>query len=232
MGLVWVYKMVKGAKKHIENLKITGHFMSPSSPEAVRPAVDRALTDLNKALGTLHERMPGSNRDDPSAPVYTASLDDLERHIECKYILRPMAFQLIISIIVFLKTVRYVPFSPFEPLLDAQVLKALPRLLASPYVQVDPAMKVVYYCAIFFGQSCGSPIEQRTTPQTYYNCVVIARDWLKSASGTEMDLLAAMMTVRVLFALLYQHILTWTPVMGCDQQLRLSSVLELSPGGL
>ncbi|PGH14915.1 hypothetical protein AJ79_02778 [Helicocarpus griseus UAMH5409] len=170
---LFVYSMVNGAKNDIENLKVTGRFMSPGSPEAVRPAVERALTDLNSALGTLRERMPGSDFDPAGAPESTVSLDDLERHIE---------------------TVRYIPFSPFEPLLDAHILKALPRLLASPYVQVDPAVKVVYYCAIFFGQSCGTPVEQSTTPQTYYKCIVMARDWLRSATGTEMDVLAAMMT--------------------------------------
>ena len=105
-------------------------------------------------------------------------------------------------------TIRYIPFSPFEPLLDAHILKVLPRLFASPHVQVDPAMKVVYYCAIFLGQSCGTPVDQSAIPQTYYNCVVMAQDWLKSATGTEMDLLAAMTIVGGLFPLLYQKILT------------------------
>ncbi|KAI9375565.1 hypothetical protein BJX61DRAFT_118412 [Aspergillus egyptiacus] len=105
-----------------------------------------------------------------------------------------MTYHLLTPIIVFLTSVRYIPFSPFEPLLDEHILKALPRIFASPYVQVDPAMKVVYYCAVFFGQCCGTPIEQSTIPQTYYKCMVMSRDWLKSATGTEMDLLAAMMT--------------------------------------
>lgn len=116
----------------------------------------------------------------------------------------PMALHLLTSRPVFLTTVRYIPFSPFEHLLDAHILKSLPRLFASPYVQIDPAMKVVYYCAILFGKSCGTPIEQITIPKTYYKCIVMARDWLKSATGTEMDLLAAMMIVGFLVPMFYQ----------------------------
>ncbi|KAF9892128.1 hypothetical protein FE257_002534 [Aspergillus nanangensis] len=88
----------------------------------------------------------------------------------------------------------YLMVNGLSSFIDLKILMALPNLITSPYVHLDPALHVIYYNAIYFGQSCGTLVEQKASSRTYYMCLQAAQAWLNSARGTELDLFAAMGT--------------------------------------
>lgn len=71
----------------------------------------------------------------------------------------------------------------------------MPHIIDSPYAQVDPVMRVIYYSAIYFGQSIGSQGVERLGTRTYYLCLQSVPKWLESAKGTQLDVLAASVVV-------------------------------------
>lgn len=86
-------------------------------------------------------------------------------------------------------------FHSFSAVVDPEFLRAMPHIIDSPYAQVDPVMRVIYYSAIYFGQTIGTDGEERLGTRTYYLCLQSVPKWLESAKGTQLDLLAASMAV-------------------------------------
>jgi hypothetical protein len=71
----------------------------------------------------------------------------------------------------------------------------MPHIIDSPYAQVDPAMRIIYYNAIQLAQSMGTESEVRLATRTYYKCLQLVPAWLEYAKGSPLDLFAANLTV-------------------------------------
>lgn len=80
--------------------------------------------------------------------------------------------------------------------LDLELIEVLPDLLNSPYVEVDPAMRVVYYNALFFGFHRLRGPGNEFSKLAYFKVLEAVPEWLTKATGTELDALCAAVTVR------------------------------------
>ncbi|CAI7678479.1 unnamed protein product [Penicillium manginii] len=83
---------------------------------------------------------------------------------------------------------------PFQTMIDAELLRALPYIIDSSHAQVNPALRMIYYNAIYRGQTCGSADEYKRAAGTYIKCLQSVPSWLSSAQGSQMDLMAASLT--------------------------------------
>jgi hypothetical protein len=86
---------------------------------------------------------------------------------------------------------------PFQTMIDAELLRALPYIIDSSHAQVNPALRMIYYNAIYRGQTCGSADEYKRAAGTYIKCLQSVPSWLSSAQGSQMDLMAASLTVEL-----------------------------------
>lgn len=71
----------------------------------------------------------------------------------------------------------------------------MPHVIGSPYAIIEPVMQVLYFNAIYFGQTAGTGAEQRAAAKTYYRGLQVIPKWLASAQGSHLDLIAASLTV-------------------------------------
>ncbi|OJK01844.1 hypothetical protein ASPACDRAFT_1853893 [Aspergillus aculeatus ATCC 16872] len=55
-------------------------------------------------------------------------------------------------------------------------------------------MQVIYFGAIYSGQTAGTGAERRAAAKTYYRCLQVVLKWLASAQGSHLDLIAASLT--------------------------------------
>src|SRR5690242_5363505 len=109
------------------------NFQSKSTPANTPTAgIDHAMSALNEALedlGRLRVRNAATN------VVIDLTLADKKACIE--------AFILQISNMI----VPDLPVIPF----DINLFRSLPDIIDSPYVNIDPGMRVMYYNALYFG---------------------------------------------------------------------------------
>ncbi|CBF80352.1 uncharacterized protein ANIA_08345 [Aspergillus nidulans FGSC A4] len=172
----FLYRMVSGAKHSIETL--TTQSSEPPYPWS-QSTVSSAITRLDTALVQLAAPFPRPDSRPPNDSKINLPEGDLKQHIETflDYILPHATI-----------------FDSFTTLVDREFLRALPHIIDSPYAQISPVMRVVYYCAIYLGQSIGSDEQQRLATKTYYACLQSVPKWLESAEGTLLDILAGAFT--------------------------------------
>lgn len=80
--------------------------------------------------------------------------------------------------------------------IDKKLMKALPDIISSPHVNLDPAVKLVYYNLVFHGRNMGPKRSSLAARNNYIKCLQAVPAWHESAQGTVMDLTAAVITVR------------------------------------
>ncbi|OJJ54830.1 hypothetical protein ASPSYDRAFT_61332 [Aspergillus sydowii CBS 593.65] len=170
----FLYKMVSGAKDSIKSLTNQSRFASKPAQSTVNNAITRLDTALDQlAAPSPH---PGMSVVDKSRDYLLS--DDVKRYIDT-----------FLDMILPHVTV----FHSFTAVVDPKFLRAMPHIIDSPYAQVDPVMLVIYYSAIYYGQSIGTEGEKRLGTRTYYLCLQSVPKWLESAKGTQLDVLAASM---------------------------------------
>ncbi|KAL3476698.1 hypothetical protein BJX99DRAFT_227547 [Aspergillus californicus] len=174
----WIYRMVSGAKDSIGSLTSNGQLPSAASPWAQSTA-DNAITRLDAALVHLADPSPRPGSPFPEDSTTAVLPSDVKRYID-----------------TFLDLVlpHLTIFDSFTTLVDQQFLKAMPLIIDSPHVRIDPAMRIIYHSAMYLGQSIGTEADQRMSTQTYYKCLQSVPEWQESAQGTSLDLLAATLT--------------------------------------
>ncbi|KAL6230686.1 hypothetical protein BDW75DRAFT_60033 [Aspergillus navahoensis] len=172
----FLYRMVSGAKDSIETL--TTQSSEPSSPWA-QSTVNSAITRLGTALVQLAAPLPRPGNRPPNDSKSNLPKCDLKGRIETflDYILP-----------------HFTVFDSFTPLVDPEFLRAMPYIIDSPYTHIAPVMRVIYYCAIYFGQSVETDEQHRLAIKTYYTCLQSVPKWLESAEGTQLDILASAFT--------------------------------------
>ncbi|KAL2807940.1 hypothetical protein BJX63DRAFT_55798 [Aspergillus granulosus] len=175
----WIYRLVSGAKDNIEDLTSKGHLISdPPSPWA-QSTVNNAINRLDTALAHLA---------DPSPRPETSSTDAAKVNLSTSEILRYL--DTFINGIVCCLTIC----DSFKAIIDWDFLRAMPHIIDSPFAQVSPAMRIIYYNAIYLAQSMGSELEVKLATRTYYKCLQMVPTWLESAERSPLDLFAANLT--------------------------------------
>ncbi|KAG9186952.1 hypothetical protein G6011_10060 [Alternaria panax] len=80
-----------------------------------------------------------------------------------------------------------VPDAFTDSLVDVGLLRALTEIIDSPFVNVDPGMRVMYYNAMYYGlQSMEGPGGDRTK-KAYMKVLESVPAWLESPNDTSMD---------------------------------------------
>ncbi|KAL4952086.1 hypothetical protein BDW69DRAFT_168565 [Aspergillus filifer] len=176
----YVYQMVSGAKDSLETITSQGRLASnPESPWN-QSTVDGAITRLDTALIQLAAPSPRPDGGPTTDAKSTLPIADVKRYIDT-----------FLDMILPCLSI----FGAFSNAVDSDLLRAMPHIIDSPYVQVEPVMRVIYYCAIYLCQSIGTVEEQQLGIKTYYKCLQLAPKWLETATGTELDLFAASIIV-------------------------------------
>ncbi|PYH81069.1 hypothetical protein BO82DRAFT_375004 [Aspergillus uvarum CBS 121591] len=169
----WIYRMVSGAKDNVE------HLTSNALASWTRSTVDNAITRLDTALVNLAAPSPRPDHNVRDEPINRLPVSDIKRFID-----------------VFLEVIlpNLSIFDSFATLVDSEFLGAIPHVIGSPYAMIEPAMQVIYFNAIYFGQTAGTGAEQRAAAKTYYRCLQVVPKWLASSQGSHLDLIAASLT--------------------------------------
>jgi hypothetical protein len=75
----------------------------------------------------------------------------------------------------------------FASSIDLELLRMLPDIINSPYVNIDPAMYVMYYNALYYGlndlRGPGDPVAQAM----YFKVLEAVPAWLDTPAETDMD---------------------------------------------
>ncbi|KAL4922104.1 hypothetical protein BDW62DRAFT_207873 [Aspergillus aurantiobrunneus] len=174
-----LYRMISGAKDSIETLTSQHRLTSkPSSPWA-QSKVDSAITRLDSALGQL--AVPNPRPGTAAAECAKTSLPTSE-------------IKRCIDTFLHLILPHMTIFDSFTTVVDPDFLRVMPHIVDSPYADVTPVMRVIYYGAIYLGQSMATLQDHTSAIKTYYTCLQAVPKWLESAAGTQLDLLAASLT--------------------------------------
>lgn len=75
----------------------------------------------------------------------------------------------------------------FTVSLDVDLLRAMPKIINSPYINIDPGLHVMYYNALYYGlqqiRGPGDPLVQAA----YKKVLECVPAWLEASTDTEMD---------------------------------------------
>jgi hypothetical protein len=119
--------------------------------------------------------------------------------------LSPAESRTCVDAFVSLMSAMVVPGVFASSMIDVNLLRALPEVIDSPYVSIDPGMRVVYYSALYYGllqeNGPGSPL----TTKAYMKTLESVPQWLES-DDTNMDGHTAALTA-------------WTAINNHDYQL-------------
>ncbi|KAJ9488877.1 hypothetical protein VN97_g4402 [Penicillium thymicola] len=206
----WIYRMVSGAKNSIESLANKGEFTFDPPPPWAQSTVNNAINRLDTALGQLAAPSPQPFNNPADGPNPNLLPCHAQRYLDT-------FFDIILP--------HLNVFDSFRNVVDPGFLRALPHIIDSPYAQVDPAMRIIYYSGMYFGQMLGGKDEQRLAILAYYRCLQSIPKWLESARGSQLGLLAASLTVSFSFSLCAHHgvqltsIKTWLAINNFDYHL-------------
>ncbi|KAH8723455.1 hypothetical protein GQ44DRAFT_741061 [Phaeosphaeriaceae sp. PMI808] len=156
----WIYRLASDVRRN---------FQSQATPVTTpTPRIDDAMSALNDALdelGKLKIRTDACKVDLSLTPKeVNASLDTF----------------------VFLVKNMVVP-EIFAIPIDVELLRIIPSIMKSPYVNIDPGVYVMYYNAIYYGlhqmRGPGDPVAQGM----YLKVLEAIPKWLDASGDTDMD---------------------------------------------
>ncbi|KAF2192197.1 hypothetical protein K469DRAFT_307028 [Zopfia rhizophila CBS 207.26] len=183
----WFYQMAHNAKNSID--KVNKHCQTPIDTPMTN-TVDTAITALNDALEDLRNLKIISDRGVPNRPALDLSPEEGKECI--KSFLNMLEHTLLPDAL-----------SIFPELM---VLNVMPDIVESPYVTVDPAAKVLYYNALYYGLYRTGGKGSAVFQQAYLKCLESVPAWLDVACGSILDCLGASLTA-------------WTSINNFDYQL-------------
>lgn len=85
---------------------------------------------------------------------------------------------------------------PLSPHIDPSLLTSLPDMIDSPYVKLDPALRLLYYNLVFHGRYIAQSTSAVAGNSLYFKCLREASAWHKTATGSVLDVVAAYIMVR------------------------------------
>lgn len=81
--------------------------------------------------------------------------------------------------------------------IDLDILTILPDIANSPYINLDPAMRVIYYNALYYGLSILHGPGTAPSLAAYYKVLEAVPAWLNGTDGTDLDGHTAALTVSM-----------------------------------
>ncbi|KAF2792218.1 hypothetical protein K505DRAFT_376215 [Melanomma pulvis-pyrius CBS 109.77] len=179
----WVYRLASDATRNFEKVK------TPAGTPAYT-AVDNVMSKLNQALEALGRLRIRSDDDALYKHALHLSPDDARTYVK--------AFVDMIELLLVPNCYQYCP--------GFEVLQLMPDIVDSPYVNIDPCIRVLYYQALYYGllklHGPGNDLAQAA----YYKALEAVPVWLATATGTELDVCTA-------------TLITWTTINNFDYQL-------------
>ncbi|KAH8727675.1 hypothetical protein GQ44DRAFT_770234 [Phaeosphaeriaceae sp. PMI808] len=156
----WIYRLASDVRRN---------FQSQATPVTTpTPRIDDAMLALNDALEELGKLKIRTD----------ASKVDLS--------LSPEEVSAILDAFMFLMKDLIVP-ELFAIPIDFELLRVIPSIMKSPYVNIDPGMYVMYYNALYYGlfqiRGPGDPVAQGM----YLKVLEAIPRWLDTPGDTEID---------------------------------------------
>ncbi|KAF2746452.1 hypothetical protein M011DRAFT_468543 [Sporormia fimetaria CBS 119925] len=171
----WIYRMASDTRHQFEQVNTKG--ATPNdTPDAAN--VDTAISGLKEALDNLESLRVRSDKPLPKAPALGLSPEEAKKCVK--------SFRGLVPTMV-------VP-DAFASGLDLSILEVLPDLIDSPYVKVDPAMRVAYYNALFYGLHSLRGPGNDLSKVAYLKLLESVPEWLEAATGTDLDGHCALLT--------------------------------------
>ncbi|KAK2794501.1 hypothetical protein FQN52_008079 [Onygenales sp. PD_12] len=144
------------------------------TPENAPSNMNNAITALNSALEELGNLTVSSNEESLPEPRDLFTRDEARQCVGDAF--------------------DYPPCSPFIYGVDRDFMKAMPETIDSSLVQIDPAVRLLYFNLLFHGQNMGQRKSSTVANSVYVKCLQEVSAWQKSAKGTIMDIIAASVT--------------------------------------
>lgn len=156
----WIYRLATDTRRNFQN--------QATPVTTPTPKVDDAMVSLNEALDGL-----GKIRVKPDTMNSDFVISAAESR-EC------------VDAFIELMSTQVVP-ETFTDALDLDLLYALPNILNSPYINVDPGVIVLYYNALHYGlQKTRSPVDPLVRA-AYLKAIEAVPAWLDAPGGSNMD---------------------------------------------
>ncbi|KAF1993490.1 hypothetical protein P154DRAFT_582758 [Amniculicola lignicola CBS 123094] len=171
----WIYRLANDARHNFEKVNTQSQLTSALTPAST---VGPAMTALDEALEDLGKLRIRSDQGILKDHAFQISSGTAKACIN--------AFIEILGSMVVLELI----VNSFE--LD--ILKALPDVINSPFVSIDPALRVLYYNGLFYGLHKMHGPGNEFSQGAYYKCLEAVPAWLDAATGSEMDIYAAAIT--------------------------------------
>jgi hypothetical protein len=166
--VAWIYQMASNVRRNFQNQA------TPVSTPT--PQIDNAMSSLNEALNELGRLRIRTN----------ASKFNLDLPAEQARACVDAFIELLSSMVV--------PNSFAIPL-DFELLRVMPEIVKSPYINIEPGMYVMYYNALYHGLSQirgqGDPVGQGM----YLKVLEAIPAWLEASGDTDLDGHTAALTV-------------------------------------
>ncbi|CAI6336235.1 unnamed protein product [Periconia digitata] len=176
----WIYRMATDAQRNFQTQLI------PDSPLA---GIDDAMLSLNEALKDLGKLRIRNNVGNQYASLNLSAAEATE------------------CIDAFLDLARNMVLPDFDhTYMSMDLLRALPVVIDSPFVNIDPVVNVMYYNAIYYGiQEIYGSNDQRVQA-AYFKVLEAVPAWLEAPPESPLNGFTAALT-------------TWTTLTNHDYQL-------------
>ncbi|USP74175.1 uncharacterized protein yc1106_01449 [Curvularia clavata] len=155
----WIYQLATDTRRSFQN--------QATPVDTPAPSINSAMLSLNEALEDL-----GRIR------VRNTALD---------FELSPAESRACIDRFNNLMHAMVVPDAFLSAMIDMNVLRALPDVINSPYVNIDPGMRVLYYNAIYYGLRESDGPGGDLTTKAYMKMLENVPAWLESSTETILD---------------------------------------------
>lgn len=168
----WIYRMADDAKRR---------FQSQTTPISTpTPQIDTVMSALNDALEDLGKLKLRADLTQSGVGL-NISPEEARQCIE--------AFLEMMNTLV-------VP-DIFATALDVDLMRTLPSIIGSPFINVDPGVHVMYFAAIHYGLHQTRGPEHPVTQAAYLKALEHVPAWLDAPTDTCMDGYTAAMTCWV-----------------------------------
>ncbi|KAL1791849.1 hypothetical protein ACET3X_009600 [Alternaria dauci] len=161
----WIYRLATDTRRS---------FQDKATPVATPTSnIDNAMSALNEALedlGKLRVRTEALSVDFKFSTAEARSCID-------------GFFDVMSSMLV--------PDAFANSIMDFGLLRALPEIIDSPFVNVDPGMRVMYYNAMYYGLQLTHGSGEDRTKKAYMKVLESVPAWLESSNDTSLDVHAA-----------------------------------------
>lgn len=157
----WIYRLATDTRRSFQN--------QATPVNTPGPSINNAMSSLNDALedlGRLRVRTQAHHVDFDLSPAECRACIDTFVHVAHSMV---------------------VPDVSLGSMVNLSVLRSLPDVIDSPYVNVDPGMRVLYYNALYYGLQDTEGPGAEVTMKAYMKVLESVPAWLESQTKSDLD---------------------------------------------